>query len=89
MANSLKECPNCGRALSDSLSGVVRRVPKSDRPTEPPKTEDTVVFAVFALVVLVVPPLILGLSIGTPGWGIGLVISSVILVAGRLMLGHG
>ncbi len=87
MPNNLKECPECGRALSQSPSGLTPKASKPDRATEPPEREDSIVMAAFSAVVLVVPPLILYLSVGQAGLVPGLVISVVFLAICRQMMG--
>jgi hypothetical protein len=88
MPNNLKECPECGRVLSQSLSGLTPKASKPDRATEPPEREDSIVMAVSSGVILIVPPLVLYLCVGRVGVGPGLLISMVLLAVCRQMMGR-
>ena len=83
MPNNLKKCPACGQALSGSLSGLRPKEVKVERATEPPERQDSMVMAVFAFVIVLVPPLVLYSCVGRAGIAPGLVVSLVLLAVCR------
>ena len=86
MPNNLKECPECGRSLSGSLSGLRPKELKPERPTEPSERQDSIVMAVFTFIIMVVPPLVLFFCIGRAGLGPGVLIGMVLLAICRQMM---